>query len=171
MSEADWAPGPCEPAWPRYSVHPFPSYRFIPGKAPHPRRHPRGHSYGRVEPTLDLLHPDAWSGSDPYRYGIDLYNFTYWWESHEVFEAFWRAAGPTTEQGQFFQGLIQLAAGNLKRFMGNENAAGNLFQSSLRRFSGLPDHHMGLAVADLRVRLQQRHTGNILLKLALREQA
>lgn len=165
MSGVDWAPRPYEPAWPRYSVLPFPSYRFVPGKAPHPRRHPHGHSHGQLEPKLEALQPDAWSESEAYRYGIDLYNFAYWWESHEIFEAFWHVAGPKTEQGQFFQCLIQLAAGNLKRWMGNENAAGNLFQSSLRRLSGLPDHYMGLAVADLRTQLQQGRTDALLLAL------
>lgn len=168
MPESDWAPRLYQPAWPRYSARPFPPYRFIPGKAPHPRRHPGGHSYGQLEPELKELQPDAWPESDSYRYGIDLYNFAYWWESHEVFETFWHAAGPRTEQGQYFQGLIQLAGGNLKRFMGNEAAASKLFQNSAHRFSGLPDYYMGIAVADLRTRLHQGHTGNILLRLELR---
>lgn len=167
MPESDWPPHPYQPTWPRYSVSPFPPYRFVPGKAPHPRRNPDGHSYGQLEPELEGLQPDAWPGSDSYRYGIDLYNFAYWWESHEVFEAFWHAAGPKTEEGRFFQGLIQLAAGNIKQFMGNEAAASNLFRSSARRFSELPDHYMGIAVADLRTRLQHGHTGNILLTLEL----
>jgi hypothetical protein len=168
MSGSDRTPCPYQPAWPRYSTRFFPPYRFVPGKAPHPRRHPDGHSYGQFEPEPESLHPDAWSGSDSYRYGIDLYNFAYWWESHEVFEAFWHAAGPKTEQGQFFQGLIQLAAGNLKRFMGNETAASNLFRNSAHRFAGLPDYYMGIAVTDLRTRLQQEHTGNLVLRLELR---
>lgn len=168
MPESDRALHPYQSTWPRYSARPFPPYRFIPGKAPHPRRHPGGHSYGQLEPELKELQPDAWPESDSYRYGIDLYNFAYWWESHEVFEAFWHAAGPRTEQGQYFQGLIQLAGGNLKQFMGNEAAASKLFQNSARRFSGLPDHYMGIAVADLRIRLHRGHTGNILLRLELR---
>lgn len=171
MNGADWTPRPYEPTWPRYSARPFPSYRFVPGKAPHPRRHPHGHSHGQLEPELEALPPDAWSESEAYRYGIDLYNFAYWWESHEIFEAFWHVAGPKTEQGQFFQGLIQLAAANLKQFMGSNKAAHKLFQSSARRLTGLPDHYMGIAIADLRTSLQEGHTGNILLKLALREHA
>lgn len=158
-------------AWPRYTERPFPSYRFVPGSAPHPRRHPEGHSYGQVEPEAECLHQDTWPESHAYRYGIDLFNFAYWWESHEVFEEFWHAAGQETEQGQFFQGLIQLAAGHLKRVMGNEAAAANLFRSSLRRFSGLPDQYLGITIADLRIKLQPGHTGNILLELKLPELA
>jgi len=167
MNGDNRAPQLCLPAWPRYSTRPFPPYRFIPGTAPHPRRHPGGHSYGHIEPVPECLRQDTWPESDSYRYGIDLFNFAYWWESHEVFEAFWHAAGPKTEQGQFFQGLIQLAAGHLKRFMGNEAAASNLFRSSARRLSGLPDQYLGIAVADLRTGLQEGHTGTTRLKLEL----
>ena len=31
----------------RYTDRPFPSYRFVPGKAPHPTRHQNGHSYNK----------------------------------------------------------------------------------------------------------------------------
>lgn len=153
--------------WPRYSNRPFPAYRFVPGRNPHPRRNPQGHSFGCLEPNPAPCTPEEWSLSDDYRLGIDLFNFAYWWESHEVFEAFWHAAGPKTEQGQFFQGLIQLAAGHLKRFMGNEAAASNLFRRSARRLSGLPDQYLGIAVGDLRTELQQGRTGNIRLTLQL----
>lgn len=165
MTPAGVEPQPANPDWPRYSSRPFPAYRFVPGKNPHPQRNPQGHSFGCPEPDPSPCRPEDWSLSEDYRFGIDLYNFAYWWESHEVFEAFWHAAGPRTEQGQFFQGLIQLAAGNLKQFMGNETAASNLFRSSARRFSGLPDHYMGIAVADLRARLHQKDTSDTLLTL------
>lgn len=167
MQEDSRVPHPCPPTWPRYTERPFPPYRFIPGRAPHPRRHPGGHSYGHIEPEPECLRQDTWPESVSYLYGIDLFNFAYWWESHEVFEGFWHAAGPRTEQGQFFQGLIQLAAGHLKRFMGHEAAAANLFRSSLRRLSGLPDQYLGIAVVDLRTGLQAGHIGNIVLKLKL----
>jgi predicted metal-dependent hydrolase len=84
-------------------------------------------------------------------YGIDLYNFAYWWECHEVFEGLWHAVGHDTEQGNFFQALIQLAAANLKRFLGNELAAQKLARSGLARLQGLPRLYMGidvLAVSD-----------------------
>ena len=47
--------------------------------------------------------------SEDYLYGIDLYNWTYWWEAHEVFEAFWHAYGRRTPAGNFFQALIHEA--------------------------------------------------------------
>jgi hypothetical protein len=66
--------------------------------------------------------------------------------------------GPNTEQGQFFQALIQLAAGNLKRFMKNEIAARGLLRKSLRRFAELPDCYMGIDLAELRNRLGKAPT-------------
>jgi len=142
-------PRPPDPNWPRYSSRPFPAYQFLPGKNPHPRRDPRGHSYGQPEPKPLAFSPDEWHESEDYLYGIDLYNFAYWWECHEVFEGLWHAMGHKTQQGIFFQALIQLAAANLKRFLGNEVAATNLARSSLTRLQKIPPIYMGVDVAAL----------------------
>ena len=107
-------PEPPDPQWPRYSTRPFPSYRFVPRRTPHPRRDPSGHSYSLPEPKPIPFSVDRWHTSEDYLYGIDLYNFAYWWECHEVFEGLWHAVGHHSEQGNFFQALIQLAAANLK---------------------------------------------------------
>ena len=147
-------PHPPDPAWPRYSTRPFPSYRFVPGRSPHPRRDPRGHSYGRPEPQPAAFSLDAWQQSEDYRYGIDLYNFAYWWECHEVFEGLWHAAGHDTEQGNFFQALIQLAAANLKYFLGNPPAAHNLFRGGIIRLQNVPPSYMGIDVPRLTEALQ-----------------
>lgn len=140
-------PVPPEPDWPRYSTRPFPPYRFLPGHHPHPRRSPQGHSYGLSEPRPPACRPEDWPGSDWYLYGVDLFNFSYWWECHEVFEGFWHAAGHHTEQGRFFQGLIQVAAANLKWFLGKPAPAMNLTRSALARLQTVPQVYMGLNVA------------------------
>lgn len=142
-------PRPPDPHGPRYSLRAFPLYRYVPGSAPHPRRHPAGHSYGHSEPTLRQISEDQWQESEDYLYGVDLYNFAYWWECHEVFEAFWRAAGRETEQGHFFQGLIQLAAANLKLAQGNLAATRNLLRYGLARFQSVRQSYMGIDVAGM----------------------
>jgi uncharacterized protein len=129
--------------WPRYSSLPLPAYRFVPGVTPHPRRHPAGHSYGQPEPALSALAPDHWQTSDPYLYGVDLYNFAFWWECHEVFEGFWRAA-PNTEQGCFFRALIHVAAAHLKKSMGSPASAERLSLAAFERFQTLPHIYMGI---------------------------
>jgi hypothetical protein len=148
-------PHPPDPAWPRYSTRPFPSYRFLPGENSHPRRDPLGHSYGQPEPKLLAFPPEEWERSEDYLYGIDLYNFAYWWECHEIFEGLWHAAGHDTEQGNFFQALIQLAAANLKRFLGNEQAAQQLARRGLARLRKVPAIYMGLDVQALEKKLHQ----------------
>lgn len=142
-------PEPPDPHWPRYSTRPFPPYHFVPGRAPHPRRDPRGHSYGLPEPKPTPFPADKWHTSEDYLYGIDLYNFAYWWECHEVFEGLWHAVGHNTEQGNFLQALIQLAASNLKRFLGNRQAAQNLMNSGIVRLQKAPKYYMGIDVARL----------------------
>ena len=149
-------PRPPDPSRPRYSDRPFPSYRFVPGQSPHPRRDPRGHSFEQAEPGPILLPPGEWRRSNEYLYGIDLYNHAYWWECHEVFERLWHKAGHETEQGNFFKAIIQLAAMNLKCFIGNHQAAENLALSGITRLEMVPDSYMGVDVAGLIVELRQR---------------
>jgi hypothetical protein len=63
-----------------------------------------------------------------------------------VFEGLWHAVGHHSEQGNFFQALIQVAAANLKRFLGNEQAAQKLARSGLSRLQNLPQLYMGIDV-------------------------
>jgi hypothetical protein len=90
--------------------------------------------------------PDNWQANGTYLYAVDLYNFAYWWECHEVFEILWHAAGRKSQQGQYFQGLIQVAAAHLKRFVGLPRAADNLWRRGLERFRNIPSRYMGLDV-------------------------
>jgi predicted metal-dependent hydrolase len=77
---------------------------------------------------------------------VDLYNHAYWWECHEALEALWRAAGRDTEQGVFLQGLIQIAASQLKRRMGAPGAARSLAARGLARLARASSPYMGLDV-------------------------
>jgi hypothetical protein len=116
-----------------------------------------------------------WQTSEEYLYGIDLYNYAYWWECHEIFEGLWHAVGHTSEQGNFFQALIQFAAANLKLFTGNHQAAGNLVTSGIIRLQKTPKFYMGIDVARLAEDFQQHMIGSDfrapLIRLYEREQA
>lgn len=151
-------PRPTGPSRSRFSNRPFPPYRFVPGRSPHPRRDPRGHSFGQTAPRPISPLPEEWRGSDDYLYGIDLYNHGYWWECHEVFEGLWHTAGHQTEQGNFFKALIQLAAANLKLSAGDDRAAENLLCRGMIRLQRIPEFYMGIAVARLTENLRQRIT-------------
>lgn len=141
--------------WPRYTKRSLPAYRFLPGHTPHPRRHPQGHSFAQPDPQLRPFEPEQWMTSEDYLYGIDLYNWTYWWEAHEIFEAFWHAYGRNTPAGNFFQALIQCAAANLKRELGHEQATRNLVSRALSRLRECPVQYMGLETAAIAEQFMQ----------------
>jgi hypothetical protein len=152
-------PSPADPGWPRWSSGAFPRYRYVPGRGPHPRVDPRGHSYGLPEPRPERLAPEGFAGSRIYLRGVDLFNFAYWWESHEAFEALWRGAGQRGPVADFFQGLIQIAASELKRFSGAERAARALAERGGARLAGVPSPWFGLNVLGLRREVEERLAG------------
>ena len=110
-------PKPFDVNWHRYCpAVTFPPYRHIPGVTPHPIRDPLGHSYGIEEESHDKpLPPDMWRQNEAYLYGVDLYNFAYWWEAHEAWEGLWHQAEDTYRL--FLQGLIQVSASLIKYHM------------------------------------------------------
>jgi hypothetical protein len=85
--------------------------------------------------------PEAWRTLEPYLYGIDLYNFAYWWGAHEALEELWHAAGRTTPHARFVQGIIHVSAANLNLHRGHVEA--------------------GRRQADRGVLLLRRHSGRI----------
>ena len=105
-----------------------------------------------------MVDPADWVSCATYLRGVDLYNAAYWWESHEAFEALWRGAGegPTAD---FFQGLIQVAASELKRVMDSEGAARALAGRGLARLAGAPSPFLGLDVRRFSEDVEARMAG------------
>lgn len=129
-------PVPPFPAPRRYSAKPFPAYRFVPGLNPHPRSDPRGHSYGQPDVRPTEWRPEAWRSLEGYLFGVDLFNYAFWWECHETLEGLWHAAGRTTVSAQFLQGIILVAAANLNRHLGRISASRSQAEDGLARFEG-----------------------------------
>jgi len=103
----------------RYTQRPLPAYRHVPGYSPHPVIDAAGHSYDRkieghgrnIEgPPERRLSGDAWQHCADYLYGVDLFNYEFFWEAHERWEPLWHAAGHASPPGRFAKGLIQVAA-------------------------------------------------------------
>ena len=140
-----------DPRPPRYTREPFPAYRYLPFRSdnPHPRRDPAGHSYGKKEEYLPDFKEEDWQDCHPYLYGVDLFNYGYWWEAHEAWEAVWLAAGQDTPVGHFIQGLIQLAAAQLKRFCDEARGARLLTESGIAKLSIARGTCLGIEVAAL----------------------
>lgn len=142
-------------AAPRYCDTPFPAYRFVPGRNPHPTSDPRGHSYqvpGSASESISLMAPAEWARSVDYLYGCDLYNHAYWWEAHEAWEGLWQLTDKAGIQGRFLQGLIQTSACHLKRFVRHAKGVERLRRTSLDYLRAVLDHtaeaaFMGLDLA------------------------
>jgi len=87
------------------STYPLPKYAYLPGK------NRRGE---RVLPSVLDLNVSSPEQSEYLRYGLDLYNHGFFWETHECLEILWNAErrqGPTAD---FLKAWIHLAAAALK---------------------------------------------------------
>lgn len=161
-------PTPADPSWPRYGSAPFPPYRFIPGLNPHPRRDPRGHAYGTPEVPPPRVAPERWRENPVYLEGIDLYNYAFWWECHEVLEGLWHLTGHHGTEGQYLQGIIQVAAANLKRHVGSRTGARRLAQEAAQRLSSVGQpRYMGLELGPFLRAVGEYHLEESSLKIPL----
>lgn len=148
------APACTDATPPRYTQRPLPPYRYLPFRGdaglPHPRNDPAGHSYHAEEDYLPNFTPDDWPGCETYLFGIDLFNHGYFWEAHETWETVWLAAGGReTGCGVFVQGLIQLAAAQLKRFIGEPRGALSLTAGACEKLATAEGLYLGIEVASL----------------------
>jgi len=98
----------------RLTPDPFPAYSYVPGKWPHPRREPGGHSHGIAEPEVSGFDPSRWQDCGAFLFGIDLFNHGFYWESHEQWEAVWLSVGRKGVVADFLKGLIKLSAAGVK---------------------------------------------------------
>lgn len=136
-------PDPGERGLPRYSQRPLPSYRYVPGRKPHPTRDPRGHSYLPQSLAQSLAQsqsqrhppwrPEGWRHLDDWLYGVDLFHRYYFWESHEAWEGLWAVAERESAPSLLLQGLIQVAAACLKLHLGSGDGARSLSTSGLQK--------------------------------------
>ena len=138
----------------RYSSKDFPSYRYVPGMHPHPTNSPEGHSYGSDDEEHEKWDSDLWGGNEDYLFGIDLYNYHFYWEAHEAWEGLWIASVRDSREHRFIQGLIKCGAALLKIRMATYQiqdlvGARNLSKSGMFLLSQVgQDDFMGLNIPD-----------------------
>lgn len=93
----------------------YPPYSYVPGGPwPHPKSNPAGHSYGKPEICVNSIEPAKLLESLEMRWAIELFNKGFYWESHEVWESLWHAAGRKGEVADYLKALIKLAAAGVK---------------------------------------------------------
>ena len=139
---------------PRYSSRSFPPYTFVPGENPHPVRDPEGHSYGQFEHDAIQFEPAQWQSCDEYLFGIDLFNYGYWWEAHEALESVWIAAGRTSQTGYFVQGLIQIAVAQLKQKQSFSDVARRMAADGLDKMHLINREFLGIDVTAFKAQVQ-----------------
>lgn len=138
----------------RYSNRPFPAYRYLPGRSPHPTRDPQGHSHGMPAHAVPSFSETDWPDCEEFLYGVDLFNHGYWWEAHEAWEGCWKAAGRNSDIGRFLQALIQIAAACLKKHLGQTQGMRLLAGDALEKLPAADGCRLGIPVPDLRIQVQ-----------------
>jgi hypothetical protein len=105
----------------------LPEYRYVPGIFPHPSKHENGHSFQREEDWL-------WKPNLPWREdrgwlrGMDLFDYRYFWEAHEIWETAWKQSFGIEKL--ILQGMILASASLLQRHMNRERIAHNSWMKS-----------------------------------------
>ena len=82
-----------------------------------------------------------------FREGVSLFNGVRYWHAHEAWETLWRAA-PDDER-DFYQGLIQVAAGLLHLQRRNLRGARNKLSEGLTKLRPYQPAHQGVFVNEL----------------------
>jgi predicted metal-dependent hydrolase len=102
---------------------------------------PGGLPAGRT-PPLDPMEADRL-----FRRGVALFNGVRYWHAHEAWETLWRAA--PDEERDFYQGLIQVAAGLLHLQRRNRRGAHNKLTEGLEKLRPYQPAHRGVFVNEL----------------------
>lgn len=101
----------------------LPSYRYVPGRHPHPFRHRTGHAWCGGGPPEALRVASDWRQSLAWLRGVDLFNHRFLWEAHEVWEGGWHQHPRHSPESALLQGMIHAAAALLLTRLGRGGAA------------------------------------------------
>ena len=96
----------------------------------------------RKKPVLDPREADRL-----FRRGVALFNGVRYWHAHEAWETVWRAA--PDEERDFYQGLIQVAAGLLHLRRKNLRGARNMLTEGTAKLRPYLPAHNGVFVNEL----------------------
>lgn len=119
-------PLPLDESAPRYAPsRSFPSHRYLPGFNARPDENEH------LDATA-LVPPERLHETELFRHGVDLFNHAYFWEAHEAWETLWQKC-PEGPIRQGLQGLIQLAAANLKEALRVPSGAVRLAETACHR--------------------------------------
>jgi hypothetical protein len=118
--------------------------------APVRARRPRKAAAAEAAPELPRGRTPALSEKEQHELlhtGVALFNGMRYWHAHEAWETLWRAADD--EDRDFYQGLIQVAAGLLHLQRRNPRGARNKLAEGLEKLAKYEPAHRGLVVSEL----------------------
>ena len=104
----------------------------------------------RAEPSLPrgrMPRLDPFEAERLFGEGVALFNGARYWHAHEAWETLWRAA--EDEDRDFYQGLIQIAAGLLHMQRRNSRGARNKLSEGLVKLRRYQPAHRGIFVNEL----------------------
>ncbi len=130
----------------RYSKISFPKRRYLPGQGLHPDKDPQGSHIPEIPYSQIKFSFESWQKSEQYLYAIDLFNYQYFWEAHEVLEGLWVEIGRETTAGVFLQGIIQVSAALLKEVQSNHKSALRLADKGLLKLRSKSGVFLGVRV-------------------------
>ena len=90
---------------------------------------------------------DPERADETFRRAVALFNGVRYWHAHEAWEELWRAA--PDEERDFYQGLIQVAAGLLHLQRRNARGARNKLLEGLAKLRPYQPAHRGIFVNEL----------------------
>lgn len=125
---------------PTYTNRPMPAERHIPFK----KDAPNFSEDGSLQ--VDNFSEQNWQSCEAYLYAIDLFNQGYWWEAHEILKPVCYAVGRESVSGVFVEGLIQIAAGELKHSMQEEKGAQILIERGLSTIATAQPVFLGIDI-------------------------
>ncbi len=107
---------------------------------------------GRSPPGWDCTR-ECWEHATLRRatvHGVRLFNDRAYHESHDCFELEWYNYGRGTTESRFCHGMVQVAAGRLKRADGQDAGMRSLFETARQYLHGLPDGYYGVGLERVR---------------------
>ena len=132
----------------------LPPFRYVPGLYTHPSRSVGQH----LGIDKHLVTPQKnWKDDTAWLYGLDLFNFRFYWESHEVWEEPWKMLPNDDPYRIFLQGMIKASASILKRHMGHHRPADLLWASAQDLLDTDAEVFRGVVVDDLVGKVKRFH--------------
>jgi predicted metal-dependent hydrolase len=133
----------------RYTNIALPAYRYIPKLNLHPSLLKDIVHIPEIQISDEAFSEKSWSDSLYYLYAIDLFNYGYYWEVHEVLEKLWMKKGKNSPIGFFLQGLIQLSVALLKNMQSNPVGMKLLAKKALYKLNSQTGIYLGIDIDKL----------------------